>query len=304
MDTDKSVVQWVNGVCSALSIIGELFVIGSYYYHKQIQSFSMKLVLWLVYANLLFSISNLMSYWYTDPLICGIEGYLRTTSIISGLVWMVIILRVSYNQTFEYDANIDKKFPRYLLANIIISIAPGTITLLGDIWKRGPEFAVSEEGYFCDIMNYYFQLVLVDAPIWIAMFLTIWYCWKIITVIKTTIKKVSIKSYINIIIYPALMSALWLLPMINTLFLVFNNASTLVLMVVHIASSRLQGFFTAIIFGYTMHAKLAMGNSNNTVSDTSSSLLINDSVKIDSLEESVIERGLTIFGEDETYAQK
>ena len=127
-------IKAINLISTILSLIGELFIIFCYYLIPSARSFSMKLVVSLVYSDLAYSIANLMTLVNSNPIVCFIEGYLRTAAVISGSVWVIVMLWVSYSQTKKFRPDIHKIFTKSLIINLFIANIPSlTTTILQNV---------------------------------------------------------------------------------------------------------------------------------------------------------------------------
>lgn len=91
-------IAWVNGIATLLSLCGELFMLISYYFLPSIRTYSMKLIICLVTGDFFYSVANLLTYINSDFGICRLEGFLRQSSIMSTLFWVVVITHTSYKQ--------------------------------------------------------------------------------------------------------------------------------------------------------------------------------------------------------------
>ena len=120
----------MNGIATALSILGELFMIVSYFSIPSLRTFSMKLIVSLAVADFFYSISNIFSFFNDNQLVCITEGFVRQTATISTIVWVVLITHTSYTQISNLINNISKlkgeTYPYLFIMSIIVSVI-GTV---------------------------------------------------------------------------------------------------------------------------------------------------------------------------------
>jgi len=118
------ILEIMQTVASGLSLGGTLFIMITYKLVPSIRTYSMKLVLSLIFADFLFAVANIMSYFREYELSCNIEGFIRTFSVVSSAIWAATISYTSYLQTKRYDPTLPKKYPWLLAINIVISLLP------------------------------------------------------------------------------------------------------------------------------------------------------------------------------------
>jgi hypothetical protein len=94
--------QIIRIVTSSLSLIGELVLLMSFfYYNRSDGNISLKMIISLVAANLIFTISNFIEFDYIPDVLCAVESFLRNFSIIGIIAWTCAIAYISYIHTLR-----------------------------------------------------------------------------------------------------------------------------------------------------------------------------------------------------------
>jgi hypothetical protein len=115
-----SILSWANIIVSGLSLIGEIFMIGTYAYVPTLKTFAMRLIISLIVSDLIYTISTLMSIW-NNEYICIAQGFLGQLGVMSGVVWFSCISYISCLQFRRLVRDIDKKFKTMLWLSVGIS---------------------------------------------------------------------------------------------------------------------------------------------------------------------------------------
>jgi len=150
---DRTIIYIINGVCNFLSLVREGLMIYCYWKIPYMRTFSLKLVISLITSVLIYTISNLLSYFNSSPIICWIEGYIRSVGMMSGLAWMVIMLYVSYRQTYRFTPKIYKTYPKIVLITAIVSNIPALFVIIASISGMNIGFRPdpSNDNLFCTV---------------------------------------------------------------------------------------------------------------------------------------------------------
>jgi len=261
------IIKIVNGVCSVLSLVGELFIIFVYFRTPVVRTFPMKLVISLIFSNLGGTITNLISYLNYNSLVCSIEGFFRAFFGISGVIWAFMILLTSYKQLKNYNGDLNKIYPRLLITNMGISMIPSAVTLISQL-NNGSLYFGSFFG-FCGILPNNYGMFLVEIPLWSGLALAVVYVIRLMFLLKDIYQTKTVMEYRNALVYPALLIISWLPDLSYRLYYQFIGEYSFVLFVLHIACTRIQGFLNVIVFG-----KINLKSYKRTkIEDSQSSIL-------------------------------
>jgi len=168
-----------------------------------------------------------------------------------------MILWVTYSQIVKYNRKIAKLYPQLLIINIIISTVPSTFIAIASFldlkWKGAIEFSPAigdgQRYLFCDIDPPVLEFILADVPEFATLIITVVFILRIMKILREVFKNYGYNEVKNIIIYPAVMSLLWIFPVIDTFLFYKDGTSPFLWLCLHIMSNRLQGFITAVTFG-------------------------------------------------------
>jgi len=242
-----NIILWVNGITTGLSLIGELFMIISYFLIPSIRRFSMKLVVSLTFSDLAYSISNILTYFNANETICVIEGALRTGSILLGLGWSIIIMNISYRQIKKPDPEISKTYACSLLTVLILSSIPSIIGLIGHYMGNGPYFG--NDFGCCSLLPETYDLTLLQSPMWICIAIDFFYALKIVNELKMKFMSKSVVEYKNILIYPMVLVFCWLPVTVNRIIYAIKGGTFFPMLLAHVTAARIQGFLNALVYG-------------------------------------------------------
>mgnify|MGYP002621090980 CR=1 FL=1 len=240
------IIEWVNGLTTGLSLLGELFMILSYCAIPSIRRYSMKLVVSLVFTDLIYSISCILTYYNSKDNICFIEGAIRTIAVLAGVAWSLIIMNTSYVQIMSPNPEISKTYRSSFIKALLIGCVPTMIAIIGHLVGVGPYFGAALG--FCSLLPETDNIVIVQLPQWICIIVTFVYAFKIINEMKRKFVTNSMNEYRAILIYPLITIICWLPVSINRIIFAFHG-TVFPLMVAHIATTRIQGFLNALVYG-------------------------------------------------------
>ena len=229
-----------------------------------LKTFSMKLIISLVFADLFYSSANIMSLFRENEISCFVEGYLRSTSLISGIIWVITILKISQIQMTKYDPEMPKAYTKILILNILISLIPGTATAIS-VYMNGPMYFGNALG-FCDILPSFYEIIFIDLPLWLIIFATAYYTYKIAQVAIDPFTKKKSREYTSALVYPFILVLLWLPSLTDRIVFYMTDRPIFYLVVIHIAASRSQGFVNALVYGkskYKMIRNYLKGKAYN-----------------------------------------
>lgn len=93
---EETIILIIGDVCTGLSFLGIFWLV--YVFFKTIAgwTFSGKLIMCLTFSYFLFTVANLFVIFNSNNIVCQIEGFLRTFSILSSFYWAWKISRTAY----------------------------------------------------------------------------------------------------------------------------------------------------------------------------------------------------------------
>lgn len=120
---EKFELYLTTGIVSVPSLLGELFVIISYYKVAELQNFRMKLVLSMIYADLIGTLSCFLVYFVTSAnSICIIDGFMKQFGYVSAVFWAAIMSFVSYKQASQPKIDLQHQFKMYVWLGVGIPL--------------------------------------------------------------------------------------------------------------------------------------------------------------------------------------
>ena len=242
-----NIILWVNGITTGLSLIGELFMIISYFLIPSIRRFSMKLVISLTFSDLGYAIANILTYFNDNETVCVIEGSFRTSSILLGLGWSIIIMNVSYRQIKNHDPEISKTYNSNLVTTLILANIPTVIGLVGHYIGFGPYFG--NPFGICCLSPEISDLIMLQSPMWICVAIDFYYAFKVINELKMKYMSKHVIEYKSILIYPMVLVFGWLPVTVNRIVTGIRGSTYFPMLLTHVAAARIQGFLNALIYG-------------------------------------------------------
>ena len=203
-DQQVHILWIVNGISTAFSLMGELFMMYTYFVLPSMRRFSMKLVMSLVVSDFIYSLSNVLTYFSDDIGTCVPEGALRTLGYTLSVVWAVIMLIISYKQIIHYNPNIESIYCSLLILSILVGMIPGAIVFYHQytdhIMWMGNGLG------FCSIEPILYALILVEGPIWFCFLVSIYVTYKIQSALKSKFESLKTKEYKQIYMYPLILA--------------------------------------------------------------------------------------------------
>jgi len=246
-DDQLMILEWTNGVTTGLSLLGELFMIMSYLLVPSIRRFSMKLIISLTFADLFYSLANVLTYFDEPDCLCVIEGFTRTLGVMIALGWTLVIMIISYKQVVSSNRRIADKYTRYCVGICLIGSIPSILGLIGHYTNRVIYFGRTL-GY-CSLVPIDNAFLLIQVPRVIVMIITFVLTFKIIREIRRRLENRNINEYKKLLIYPLLLVICWLPNTLDRLIYVFHDGIVFPSLVLHLAAARIQGFLNALVYG-------------------------------------------------------
>jgi len=246
-EDELATIMLMNGIGTILSYVGELFMIYSYFAHPYNRRYSMKLVISLIFSDVGYTFANTLSYFNRNHHICFIEGFLRCFFVISSLVWVMIMLHISYKQIVNPSPRIEEGYPKLLALNIGLSMVPVIVVAFSHL--------TSQEAYyghflgFCGVVPEFWEMVLIEVPMWFLIISTGFYIYWIVRAMRTLHPNKTNVEYRSIIIYPIILTVLWLPNTIDRIIYFFTDDTIYEIALLHIIATRLEGFANAVIYG-------------------------------------------------------
>lgn len=121
-------INYINIICTPFSLAGALYMIYSYF-RSCARSFSSKLVFCLALSDLLLSIVDVIEIISPNDQDCTVLGFLRVSGIYSNMLWTTQILSALYVQFVMEYTGVPRLFPYLVISNIMLSLAPSSLTL-------------------------------------------------------------------------------------------------------------------------------------------------------------------------------
>jgi len=241
---------FTNCACTAVSILAELYVIWLYISKWQ-KNWRQKLLVSLVFSNLVYSLSNLFVLVHRDTLLCNLEGFLRASSIISSTLWIVFLVWSSYNNAVSPNRKDSFNYPTFLLSNIFF----GTVTAAAVLFAQGfygyPYFGKDSTGLTCSFSSFDVEVLTVDFPIVLYILLISILLFKMSYSFSNRDVGGRMKEYNHALKYPFLAFLSWLPCLMNILSYVLQGNSVFWVTALNVYISRLTGFLVcfAIVMG-------------------------------------------------------
>jgi hypothetical protein len=247
-DTQHLAVSIANGIPTVLSLLGEVYMIKSYFSFKPEQrTFSMKLVNTLVISNLFYSISNLLTYIDGSSTACFIEGFVRVLTSFFSIVWVEIILWVAYRQLVDYNDQISSIYRTLLIGTLLVALSPGFVA--GVSTFLGGEIKFSSDVFgFCTVYpNVAFVTAAIPTIIGIA------FTWTLAILIIIRLKKETRisengREYKMIMRYPLILFICIFPGILNSFVTFLMGRSFFWLTICHIFFTRSEGWMNTLVY--------------------------------------------------------
>lgn len=121
-------INYINIICTPFSLAGAFYMIYSYF-RSCARSFSSKLVFCLALSDLLLSNVDVIEIISPNDQDCTVLGFLRVSGIYSNMLWTTQILSALYVQFVMEYTGVPRLFPYLVISNIMLSLAPSSLTL-------------------------------------------------------------------------------------------------------------------------------------------------------------------------------
>jgi hypothetical protein len=243
-------VRITNAAITMLSLVGEIYMISSYYSSKPRQrTLPMKLVHVLVISNLVYSLCNALSYVDGGETFCFIEGFFQTSSYIFSLLWIQVILLLVYKQIMNFRSRIHGYFNALVLFATFLSCIPGIIVTIVYLMNGGMYFGVDSFS-FCTIFpsDAYYILqalptIVLTIMAWILAALIVYYIRQEVGVSEDG------REYKAILRYPFVLFICQFPLFLDSLVSKLNDGKPLFFFVLlHIIAVRSAGWMNAIVY--------------------------------------------------------
>jgi len=244
---EKFNILTITTISNSLSFLGQIFMLYCYIVIPSMRTFSMKLVISLVWADMFFVFTNYLTFFQDDPLACEIEAYMRIISITSSHIWILIISFVSYSQIKAFDPKVLNSYPRLLILNIMISLIPCAIGMYLHYTGKGLNFAAPLG--FCQFIPDIYWVYMFEAPFYMTILIVLFNACRMNCLLKELMQTESSVEYRGILIYPIIVGIIWTPSLVIRL---INNTGGDVpvwAVYLHLGLSRLQGFINALAYG-------------------------------------------------------
>ena len=258
-----ALIELVNWSSAILSIVGELFMMYSYYRLPNIRTFPMKMVISLVASDFILSMSNVFNSFSERG--CSFIGYMSTLGTISSGIWAVMILWVLHRQLVQYDPYLPKLYPRLLVINAVLSMIPLLVVMISQI--TGGEITYINSYRFCGIYPDKYLFILTGIPLIIIAILLFILAWKIMLAMNAALEEGIRVDSKKLLRYPFTLLALLTPAALDRLFILIYGYPNFWLVLLHVGTESLGGFINALIYGGGKLGKikeeLTAGHSNN-----------------------------------------
>lgn len=252
--TQLAIANYINGIATALSIFGSLFMIFIYFKEVTMRTFPMKLVISLVFATLFYSISNILLYFNDNGGVCDVEGFVRTSGELASIVWALMLSYITYDNIRKLRNDWETKYWKLVLVIVTITFLLPTAALISG--AAGGKLTIKRSGLVCGLNPEVFDLTLVYVPMVICLFTILIYS------IKTKIKlnklmegNLEDNQFGMIFWYPIILALLWFPNMVDSVLDAADLNVGYGIFLLHFTTSRLLGVVNALVFGryYLQH---------------------------------------------------
>jgi len=232
--------------CTIISFLAEFCFFYRYFSCNQASSI-LKPAFSLIVSCTLYSLANIMAYFPQSDIMCNVQGLIRSTAVISTALW-ILFLAYNIHQQYVYSKNTSGNFKVQLLANIVISPTPGTVTWILSLYFTNPHIGESFGGVMCEILPLYEQMWCIDAPVWLILIIALIFLCRTTCAMKNAPENEVSANAACFLRYPFLMSVVVLPFVFNIASLLFEDALPFGFSIFHIIITRLEGLLIALIF--------------------------------------------------------
>jgi len=241
--------QIVTIIGAPLSLIAEILMIFLYIKIKELHTFSMKLIMSLIFSNLFFSISHILIIFHRpETPLCTLQGYLFNASNLGTNVWATIILWITYKQITENDRYIYKIYPKMVAISLIFSLTTPTITLISQALDGPVRFADVE--IYCSMDPEEYSFPMLTLPLWIVVSTAIYYSIRIFLEIRKLKEQVKVVELKSLLVYPLAFGASWIPSIISYFISTFFGwgGYSVWLALIHVTMNRLSGVINILLY--------------------------------------------------------
>lgn len=271
MSTEGHVINAVVGAAGLLSAMGSTFTIVMYARYPDLRSLSYRIIMWIGVCDLLFTLSQWAAmlanprHWdheYTSAT-CTAEAVFAQFLNLASILWTVVISVLLHTSITDQvlgltSSTIEGHLPVLHAAvwgtSALLTILPGITDSYG--WADGWCWITDRGlGTFWRFFTFYFPLALAFAYILyinsrLRAQILLWRA-------SATEDSAQIQTLTRLRLYPLAVLVAWFWAYVNRIYQVWGPA-VFWMALLHVLFSTLQGFFNALIYGYSprVRAKL------------------------------------------------
>jgi hypothetical protein len=248
----------LNGITTLLSFVGTSFALLSYKCRKSVTPL-MTFVMTLIFFELLYCVSNILSYFDNAEWVCYLEGFLRYYSSVGSVYWATVIQIVNYYQ-LKSPMGRAASYYRFYLLILGIPLLVGLLVLISGIYGGRVTYANSYG--FCLTVPVSYSLMLAVIPMSMLCCVCLAYCIKIISRAKQFGYENETK---HIFIFPVILLICTIPALAQAFISWFEGYQIYPLVFIQILLLRLKGFFSAIAYARNVMLKMLKGNSSISI---------------------------------------
>jgi hypothetical protein len=275
-------ISYLAVILSILSLCGSLFIVLMHMAYPQIRSFAFKLIVYLSFADIFFSIGKIYLIEYIEEFAieggdCYLQAFLINFGGLSSFAWTTVISYTVYATVVKNRRNMQVMETEYLKyaygLPLIISLMytrslPLDLFLIrpfltGDYGPAGGWcwIRLKDQGYTRGVLMY---LIFFYIPLWVAVIYNITNYIAVTRFLREYLEhKVDSQMIRRISLYPLILVVCWMIPTINKLYNFFGK-KVFLLNLLHVFFSCLQGLLNALAYGMNKGVQsLLLGTLNH-----------------------------------------
>ena len=278
-EPQKNFILMFNNTTSILSFLALSLFFGNVWLSSNMHiNFSLKLICNLFFADLLYTLCNLLSNVSMNSLfLCGLEGSLRGYSLLSSVLWATTIGWVAFAKTVCNDLGVEKHYKKMLLFNytipIIVVIIPFLPLPIKYQWNGTYCYIMGETERITDYAKFGVLLIWV----WVGIAITTYYYTRVFMYLKQLQISAFVLEIKKVLIFPVILYIAFL-PVTIVDFHLFPDYY-FELKIAHVVSLHSLGILNVLAYGY----QRIKGNMSNMGSrkDTRQSMMLAKTIPAD-----------------------
>ena len=244
-------------VCSAIGIVGALFVIVVYFSMSHLRSlFAFRLIMYLSSSDLLFSAAMLLGPQAGGQPLCKVQAVVITLFGLATVLWTVTIALTMYVVVLSRDRNVEIHEAKAVLVCYGLPLLVSVLPFLTGAYGESVEWCWLKTDHYASL----WQICLFYGPLWIAFAINTFCYWEIrrylgkvmdeLVGITEEEREEKRKVVSRLKWYPWVLLFCWLIGTVDCIYgFIEADKPIFVLTLLHYALGSLQGAGNALVYG-------------------------------------------------------